>query len=118
MKKFIIITSINKLTKAIEEFARLSDWQLIVVGDKKTPSDWSFNNVIYLSPEAQTVFCSEFSQLLPWNHYSRKMIGYLYAIKEGADIIADSDDDNIPLKNWGIISVLVASTRQPAAMTF
>jgi hypothetical protein len=31
------------------------------------------------------------------------MAGYLYAIQQGADIIADTDDDNIPLENWGKI---------------
>lgn len=35
--------------------------------------------------------------MLPWNHYSRKNIGYLYAIEHGATIIYDTDDDNEPL---------------------
>jgi hypothetical protein len=38
---------------------------------------------------------------LPWNHYSRKMMGYLFAIQRDADIIADIDDDNILLVGWG-----------------
>ena len=28
------------------------------------------------------------------------MVGYLYAMKQGAEYIADIDDDNIPLPNW------------------
>jgi hypothetical protein len=28
------------------------------------------------------------------------MMGYLYAIQQGADIIIDTDDDNIPYENW------------------
>lgn len=31
---------------------------------------------------------------LPWNHFGRKNIGYLYAILHGANIIWDFDDDN------------------------
>lgn len=31
---------------------------------------------------------------LPWNHFSRKNIGYLYAMREGANSILDMDDDN------------------------
>ena len=34
---------------------------------------------------------------MPWNHYCRKNIGYLYAIEHGATIIYDTDDDNVPL---------------------
>ena len=32
---------------------------------------------------------------IPWKHFSRKNIGYLYAIKKGAQVIFDFDDDNI-----------------------
>lgn len=101
MKKFIVITSVNRPTKAIEQFSKIDDWQLIVVGDKKTPTDWEHPNVTYISPDMQNDIAQEFSTFLPWNHYSRKMFGYLYAIKNGAEIIADSDDDNIPLEDWG-----------------
>jgi hypothetical protein len=38
----------------------------------------------------------------PFNHYSRKNIGYLYAISQGADYIYDTDDDTIPYENWDI----------------
>lgn len=37
---------------------------------------------------------------LPFNHYSRKMLGYLKAIEMDADYIIDTDDDNIPKANW------------------
>ena len=36
---------------------------------------------------------------LPWNHFGRKNIGYLYAISMGAKTIFDFDDDNM-LKFW------------------
>ena len=100
MKKFIIITSINSPTKAVLRFSKLNDWQLVVVGDKKTPKNWSCKNTIYISPADQEKLGFNISKILPWNHYCRKMIGYLYAIKNGADIIVDTDDDNIPNKNW------------------
>ena len=32
--------------------------------------------------------------LLPWNHYARKMLGYLKAMEAGASILVDTDDDN------------------------
>jgi hypothetical protein len=100
MKKFLIITSIFEPNKAIEEFAKYQDWNFVVVGDKKTPKKWGFKNVKYLSPNDQEKLGYEVLNFLPWNHYSRKIIGYLYAIQNGAELIAESDDDNIPYKNW------------------
>lgn len=101
MKKFIIITSIFGPTIAVKKFATISDWQLIVVGDKKSPEDWNCNNVVYLSPIDQEKLGYPVIKKLPWNSYTRKIVGYLYAIKNGASIIADTDDDNIPYANWG-----------------
>jgi hypothetical protein len=100
MDKYIVITSIFPPTEAIEKFAKLKDWKVILVGDKKTAPDWSFPGVTYLSPEGQQKVSSEFSELLPWNSYTRKNIGYLHAISQGARVIYESDDDNIPLENW------------------
>lgn len=40
--------------------------------------------------------------MLPWNHYSRKVLGYLEAARRGAEIIYDTDDDNAPKPEWGV----------------
>ena len=72
MKKSIVITSIFSPTKAVKEFSKKKDWQLVVVGDKKTPSDWSHDTVTYLSLEEQQLHFGEFAQKLPLNMYSRK----------------------------------------------
>jgi hypothetical protein len=97
---FLIITSIFPPTEAVKKFAEVPGWKVVVVGDKKSPEDWSHPNVSFLSAENQLEFGFEVTQHLPWNHYCRKIVGYLYAIKNGADIIADSDDDNIPYTGW------------------
>lgn len=97
MRKFIVITTIQEPTEAVRAFARLKHWQLVVVGDKKTPAGWQCEKAVYLPPVAQKKY--DFG--LPWNNYCRKMIGYLYAMKAGATHIAESDDDNIPQENWG-----------------
>lgn len=34
---------------------------------------------------------------IPWNHFGRKNIGYLYAILYGATVVWDFDDDNMLL---------------------
>lgn len=95
-KKFIVITSINAPTNAVKEFTKWQGWTTIVVGDRKSPKKWTCENVIYLSIEDQIKMFPEFSELLPENTYLRKMLGYIYAFRNGAEAIFESDDDNIP----------------------
>jgi hypothetical protein len=99
--KHVVITSIFKPTEAVKKFAARDDIKVIVVGDLKTPDGWGLNGVTYISPDEQTKSCFRLTELLPWNHYSRKMVGYLAAIRSGASVIIDTDDDNIPYENWG-----------------
>jgi hypothetical protein len=103
-KQFIIITSIFEPTKAVKRFAKLKNYELVVVGDKKSPKNWFCENVTYLSVEDQLSLKLPINETLPYNHYCRKMVGYLYAMKRGAEIIIDTDDDNIPYENWNFPS--------------
>ena len=98
-KKSVIITSINSLaTTSIEHFLKY-DCDVIIVGDLKTPHDTYLDKDLkYIHPE-DTLF-GNFEKLLPYNHYCRKNIGYLYAITNGSDTIFDTDDDNYPLNNF------------------
>jgi len=98
-KKFIVITTIFQPAEAVRRFAEMSDYQLVVVGDKKTPQDWYSPNTKYLSVDEGSDLWNMYKHL-PFNHYCRKMLGYLYAIKQGAEVIIDTDDDNIPKENW------------------
>ncbi len=102
MKKFIVITTINEKTKALFEFEKLEGWHLIIVGDKKSKPIESSQNLIFLSVDDQKKLGFSIVDKLPYNHYTRKNIGYLYAIREGADVIYDTDDDNIPYPHWGL----------------
>ena len=102
MKKFIIITTIQQPTKATLKFASMKDWNLIVVGDKKTPHKDYYNiNCTYLSPHDQQELYPKISDILGWNTIQRRNIGFIYAYHNGADIIATVDDDNIPYDDWG-----------------
>ena len=100
MKKFIIITTINHKSKAITRFENRKDWNIVVVGDKKSPFIPSSSNLTFLPVETQLELNFKFAQICPYNHYSRKNIGYLYALRQGAEIIYDTDDDNIPYDHW------------------
>ncbi len=101
----IVITSIFAPTEAVAKFASLSSYQLVVVGDKKSPTGWSEPNATYLSVADQEAAGFRMSEKLPFNHYGRKMIGYLHAIQKGAPLIIDTDDDNIPYDGWGFPSM-------------
>lgn len=111
MKKYIIITSIFKPTEAVEKFSRNEDYQLIVVGDKKSPENWECDGVEYLSVDDQVDLDFHLLSKLPYNHYCRKMVGYLKAIKDGADVIVDTDDDNIPYTDWAFPEMSAFSTK-------
>ncbi len=101
MKKIIVTTTINSPTQAIISFDEMKDWDLIVVGDKKTPLTYKLKKGHYISPVAQEKYDKKLSDAIGWNCIQRRNIGYLLALDMGADIIASVDDDNIPLKGWG-----------------
>ena len=44
MTKMIVCTSIYEVTEAIEKYDTLDDWNLIVVGDLKSPKNYSLKN--------------------------------------------------------------------------
>jgi hypothetical protein len=100
MKKYIVTTTINGITPAIEKFDNMPGWNLIVIGDNKTPKDYKLENGRYVSPEEQKTLKFESVKMIPWNLIQRRNIGYLLALEAGADIIATIDDDNIPYDNW------------------
>ena len=106
MTNFIVTTTIYSISKAVKKFSTFKDWEMIIVGDKKTPHeeyiDFSIknNNVFYMTPEYQEENWKEMSDLIGWNKIGRRNIGFLEALKRGATIIASVDDDNIPLDNW------------------
>lgn len=103
MQKSIITTTINKPTKAIKKYANIKGWDLIVVGDKKTPHKYykQMKNIIYLDPTSQTSINKKLSKLIGWNCVQRRNFGFILAYNLGYDIIATVDDDNIPYDNWG-----------------
>lgn len=96
MKKCVIITTINPPTETIRRHMDNNDYDVIIVGDKKTPDCYFKEKCIYLDINIQDEMFPVISKLIPYNHYARKNIGYLYAIKNNYTIIYETDDDNIP----------------------
>lgn len=75
------------------------------VADTKTPLDWQApTNVDFLSVAKQHELGYKITSLLPYKSYARKMIGYLYAMEHGAQVIYETDDDNAPRgQSWGVM---------------
>lgn len=96
-KKWIVVTSINEPTEQIKILSKIKEFQLLVVGDEKSKSKWTLENVIFLDIIKQQDLNYKTFQTTPFNSYTRKNIGYLFAIENGAEFIYDTDDDNAPL---------------------
>ena len=100
--KFIVTTTINHPTEATKKFCEMDGWQLIVVGDTKTPhEEYEKLNCIYLHPDYQEEKYKDLSDDIGWKCIQRRNLGLVEAYNRGADIIATVDDDNIPYDNWG-----------------
>lgn len=98
--KCIIITTINKPSETILKHINNKNYDVIIIGDNKTPDDYKKLNCIYLDIPSQKKLFPELSELIPYNHYCRKNLGYLYAIKKGYKTIYETDDDNVPYDNF------------------
>jgi hypothetical protein len=101
MKKVIVTTTINPPTKAIELFQSMKDWELVVIGDKKTPANYHLDRGVYVTPDEQEKYDKPLSDAIGWNCIQRRILGVLWAHDMKADVVAVVDDDNIPLPGWG-----------------
>jgi hypothetical protein len=101
MKQVIVTTTINPPTEAIRRFDAMEDWTLVVMGDRKTPTDYRLARGTYYSPEDQEKYDKALSDAIGWNCIQRRNFGLLVAHDMGADVVAVIDDDNIPIEGWG-----------------
>ncbi|CAG2254683.1 unnamed protein product [Mytilus edulis] len=98
-----VVTTIFPPTKAIHFISKLSDWCLVIVADVITPQQDNFvknitegnkKKIKYLSVKEQQILYPMLSSVIPFRHFGRKNIGYIYAIQHKAKVIWDFDDDN------------------------
>ena len=105
-KTYLIITSIaNQDHSVLKHYAEESikyNVPFIVIGDTKSPKDFQLPGCDYYSIDRQQTLSFQLTNILPVKHYARKNIGYLVAISSNAEIIIETDDDNLPLESfWG-----------------
>ncbi len=101
---FLIITSIAGQTHPIlKHYAKKTfskNLPFIVVGDTKSPKDFSLEGCDFYSVKQQQDLNFGLVKILPTKHYARKNLGYLIAISKGAEIIIETDDDNVPMESF------------------
>ena len=87
-EQWAVLSTVFEPSEAVHRQVRMKDWCLVVVGDRKSPKKYETNwtpgegsdAVVYLSPEDQESMHNIFVNSLPWNHFGRKNVGYLYAM--------------------------------------
>ena len=71
-----------------------------MIGDKKGPVTFEQAGAEFLPLAKQTELPFRLAAALPTGHYARKNLGYLLAIRKGAECIYETDDDNAPNAHW------------------
>lgn len=95
----MVITTINSPNQALLQIAegcRQHNVRMIVIGDSKSPPDFHIPGVEYYDLEAQRNSGLGYAKICPEKHYARKNIGYLLAYRNMAEVIVETDDDNLP----------------------
>ncbi|WP_129126139.1 STELLO glycosyltransferase family protein [Geomonas oryzae] len=99
----LVITSIsapNPALRACAEGCLRHGIDFFVVGDTKSPADFSLGGCQFLSLDSQRRMPLRIASLLPERHYARKNLGYLAAMARGAHTIIETDDDNFPRESF------------------
>lgn len=103
MSTALVVTSINPPNAALGKLACGSiehGWDFIVAGDSKSPPGFDLEGCRFLSLGDQCDSGFALGRICPERSYTRKNIGYLDAIRAGADVIVETDDDNHPKKEF------------------
>lgn len=61
------------------------------MADTKSPTDWTCGSCVYLSVQDQKCLSYGIVEVIPYRAYTRKNIGYLWAIQQGATKVFDTD---------------------------
>ena len=99
----LVITSIsgpNEILAAGATGSQTHGVDFVVIGDTKSPADFDLDGCDFWSIERQGHLPFKLAQILPERHYARKNLGYLLAMERGAEVLIETDDDNLPLEKF------------------
>ena len=98
-KTALIVTSIaapNAVLQSLARGCREHNFDFFVIGDEASPTNFELEGCRFYDLAEQRALGLSFARECPTRHYARKNIGYLVAAREGASVIIETDDDNIP----------------------
>ncbi|KAL4587497.1 hypothetical protein LXL04_000368 [Taraxacum kok-saghyz] len=90
--QWIVVSVSDYPSDTLKKLLKIKGWQILAVGNSKTPPDWNLKGTIFLSLEEQAKSGFRVVDYLPYDSYVRKTVGYLFAIQHGAKKIFDFDD--------------------------
>jgi STELLO glycosyltransferases len=102
-KTAIVVTSIaapNAALRVLARGCRERGYTFIVIGDEASPTDFSLDGCDFYGLQQQRELGLKLAALCPTRHYARKNVGYLLAMRAGATIIIETDDDNTPYETF------------------
>lgn len=99
----LVVTSIaspNSVLQKLSQCSQDNHWSFLLIGDVASPPNFHLEGCNFYNLSDQLALNFRFAQNCPQRHYARKNIGYLLALQEGAEIIIETDDDNIPSQGF------------------
>jgi len=99
----LIITTISSPNEVLRNYSEKcleKGIDFIIIGDRKSPAKFSLAGADFWSIDRQKSSEFKSATLIPENHYARKNLGYLCAIKKGQELILETDDDNLPYDSF------------------
>ncbi|USE33907.1 STELLO glycosyltransferase family protein [Endozoicomonas sp. SCSIO W0465] len=99
MKHILVLTSIHGEQPVLDKIrtgVEANNWQCVIAGDTISKPIRSSESLTFYSIIDQLSSSYSYAKLAPTRNYCRKNLAYLKAMEMGADVIVETDDDNLP----------------------
>ncbi|XP_039010848.1 probable glycosyltransferase STELLO2 isoform X2 [Hibiscus syriacus] len=90
-EQWVVVSVSSYPSDALQKMVKIKGWQVLAIGNSRTPRNWSLKGAIFLSLDMQASLGFRVVDHLPYDSYVRKSVGYLFAIQHGAKKIFDAD---------------------------
>ncbi|XWS43138.1 hypothetical protein CRYUN_Cryun16bG0076700 [Craigia yunnanensis] len=98
-QQWVVVSVSSNPSDALKKMVKIKGWQVLAIGNSRTPRDWNLKGAICLSLDMQANLGFRVVDHLPYDSYVRKSVGYLFAIQHGAKKIFDADDRSEVIDN-------------------
>ncbi|KAF2289407.1 hypothetical protein GH714_035991 [Hevea brasiliensis] len=74
-ERWIIVSVSDYPSDSLKKLVKIKGWQLLAIGNSKSPRDWALKGAIYLSLEQQASLGFRVVDFVPYDSYVRKSVG-------------------------------------------